>query len=118
MPQNTHMNQNPPLNEFFREWTRYLEQKGIEASEISLDSKFEDLGVDSLDAMEILFELEEELDLDIPDQAARAMRTVSDVVEGLGKMVRGEEIVLPEPPAAESGDGDPAPDSAPKDGAD
>ena len=73
-------------------------QKEIEADTISLDSKFEDLEVDSLDAMEILFELEEELDLDIPDMAARAMRTVDDVVDGLGKLIRGEEIELPELP--------------------
>jgi acyl carrier protein len=74
-------------------------QKEIEVEDIALDSKFEDLGVDSLDAMEILFELEEALDLDIPDHAARAMRAVSDVVDGLGKLARGEEIELPEPPA-------------------
>jgi acyl carrier protein len=91
-------------------------QKSIEVDVISMDSKFEDLGVDSLDAMEVLFELEEELDLDIPDTAARSMRTVSDVVEGLGKLARGEEIVLPDPPPvaepAEDPAGDPAGDPA------
>ena len=76
------------------------EQKEIDPSGITMDTKFEDLGVDSLDAMEILFELEEDLDLDIPDTAARAMRTIGDVVDGLGKLMRGEEIVLPEPPPA------------------
>jgi acyl carrier protein len=92
---------------------KVAEQKSIDASEISIDSKFEDLGVDSLDAMEILFELEEELDVDIPDTAARSMRTMSDVVEGLGKLVRGEEIVLPDPPpVADEAVGDPAGDPA------
>jgi acyl carrier protein len=87
---------------------KVAEQKSIDASEISIDSKFEDLEVDSLDAMEILFELEEELDVDIPDTAARSMRTMSDVVEGLGKLVRGEEIVLPDPPpVADEAGGDP-----------
>ena len=83
---------------------KVAEQKGIEAAEISMDSRFEDLEVDSLDAMEILFELEDDLDLDIPDTAARAMRTVSDVVDGLGKLARGEEIVLPDPPAPAESD--------------
>lgn len=83
---------------------KVAEQKDIEVDEISLDSKFEDLEVDSLDAMEILFELEEELDVDIPDTAARSMRTVNDVVDGLGKLVRGEEIVLPDPPADAASD--------------
>ena len=77
---------------------KVAEQKELEVGDIALDSKFEDLGVDSLDAMEVLFELEEALDLDIPDHAARAMRTVHDVVDGLGKLARGEEIALPDPP--------------------
>ena len=81
-------------------------QKEIEVEGIALDSKFEDLGVDSLDAMEILFELEDELDLDIPDHAARSMRTVADVVDGLGKLARGEEIELPDPPEGTAGDAD------------
>ncbi len=88
---------------------KVAEQKEIEVSEIALDSKFEDLEVDSLDAMEILFELEDALDLDSPDQAARAMRTVADVVDGLGKLARGEEIELPDPPVAETTDGDDGP---------
>ena len=105
---------NPPTEEelFTKVAAAVAEQKSIDASDISLDSKFEELGVDSLDAMEILFELEEDLDLDIPDQAARAMRTVRDVVEGLGKMVRGEEIVLPDPPAAAPSASDAASGSA------
>lgn len=80
-------------------------QKSVEVEEIALDSKFEDLGVDSLDAMEILFELEEELDLDIPDTAARSMRTVRDVVDGLGKLSRGEAIELPEDPPSAAAEG-------------
>jgi len=86
------------------------DQKEHPREMITADSKFEDLGVDSLDAMEILFKLEEELDVDIPNDAARAMRTVGQVVEGLQKLLAGEEIVLPdaEPASAEN----PAPGSA------
>lgn len=97
---------NPPTRDelFAKVAAAVAEQKNLEVSEIQLDSKFDDLGVDSLDAMEILFELEEQLDLDVPDRAAHAMRTVEDVVDGLDKLARGEEIVLPDPPAAESED--------------
>ena len=93
---------------------KIADQKEIEVEKISLDSKFEDLEVDSLDAMEILFELEEELDLDIPDMAARSMRTVDDVVDGLGKLIRGEEIELPEMPeeSADSTDNGTPPSAA------
>lgn len=98
------MTDHPGAQELFEKVAaRVAAQKNIDAATISPDSRFEDLGVDSLDAMEILFELEEEFDLNIPDRAARAMRTVHDVVDGLGKLIRGEEIVLPEPPAAAAG---------------
>ena len=101
------MTDHPTQDEIFAIVAKKVaEQKEIEVSEIALDSKFEDLGVDSLDAMEILFELEDELDLDIPDQAARAMRTVADVVDGLGKLARGEEIEVPDTPVAATSDGD------------
>jgi len=72
------------------------EQKEHPREMITAESKFEDLGVDSLDAMEILFKLEEELDVDIPNDAARAMRDVGQVVEGLQKLLAGEELVVPD----------------------
>ncbi|MCA8956093.1 MAG: acyl carrier protein [Planctomycetes bacterium] len=100
-----HTKPDPTEQELFEKVAAALgEAKGIDPAEITLDSKFEQLGVDSLDAMELLFELEEQLDVDIPDAAARQMRTVRDVVVGLGKLIRGEPIELPEspgePPAA------------------
>ena len=94
------------------------EQKGIDACEVRIDSTFESLGMDSLDAFEIIFELEDALDVDIPDGPARAMRNVQDVVDGLGKLVRGEELTVPEPPATDAEDGVSAEDGAPaEDGA-
>jgi acyl carrier protein len=74
-------------------------QKQCPVESITLESKFEDLGVDSLDAAEILFELEDSLDVDIPDGPARSMRAVHQVVDGLEKLVAGEEIPYEEPPA-------------------
>jgi acyl carrier protein len=53
---------------------------------ISLDSTFEELGVDSLDSLTIMFALEERFDLSIPDEAVREMRTVGDVVDGLQRL--------------------------------
>lgn len=77
------------------------EQKGLPESAITLKSNFEELGVDSLDAAEILFEMEDHFDTDIPDGPARAMRTVRQVVDGLVTLLSGEEIEVPEPPASE-----------------
>ena len=78
-------------------------QKSIPEDVITMESTFEDLNVDSLDALEILFELEDDLDVDIPDTAARALRNVGEVVEGLVKLRAGEEIEIPEAEETEAG---------------
>lgn len=61
--------------------------KKIAQDDISLDSTFEELKVDSLDGLNVFFELEEIFDIDIPDDRAREMRSVRDVVEGLEKLL-------------------------------
>jgi acyl carrier protein len=59
----------------------------LDASIITLDSKFEDLGIDSLDGINILFGLENEFDIAIPDDAAKQIRAVGDCVEGVAKLL-------------------------------
>jgi acyl carrier protein len=54
---------------------------------IGLESTFEELGLDSLDAFEVLYALEQEFDVVIPDEAARGLRTVGDIVERLGQLL-------------------------------
>ncbi len=61
---------------------KVTEQLGIDAEEVTLESSFiEDLGADSLDIVELLMALEEEFDIEIPDEEAEKLVTVSDVVE-------------------------------------
>ena len=50
---------------------------------ISIDSTFEELKIDSLDGINILFALENEFNISIPDDAARNIKTVRDMVEGV-----------------------------------
>ena len=57
--------------------------KGIPVDAVSLDSTFADLGMDSLDAVNLLFALEEEFDVSIPDQEARAINSVAGMVTGV-----------------------------------
>ena len=58
------------------------EQLGIEIEEISMESSFiDDLGADSLDIVELLMALEEEFDIEIPDEEAEKLITVGDIVE-------------------------------------
>lgn len=53
---------------------------GSRAATVTCDSRFDDLGIDSLDLMELLFEAEEEYGVRFTDRAARAFVTVGDVV--------------------------------------
>jgi len=56
---------------------------------ITPDSTFEELGLDSLDSINILFALEEEFKISIPDDDARAIRSVRQAIEGIEKLVAG-----------------------------
>jgi len=57
-----------------------VDQLGVEEDEITLDTTFTDLNADSLDIVELIMALEEEFDLDIPDEDAEKIRTVGDAV--------------------------------------
>ena len=54
---------------------------------IRADSTFEELGIDSLDGINILFAVENEFNINIPDDAAQNIRSVRDVVEGIAKLL-------------------------------
>lgn len=54
---------------------------------IALESSLQDLGLDSLDTITAVFELEDKFGISIPDEDVRSIRTVSDVVEGVRKLV-------------------------------
>ena len=54
---------------------------------VTLDKTFEELKIDSLDGINILFALETEFKIDIPDEPARNMRSVRDAVEGVEKLL-------------------------------
>ena len=61
-------------------------QLSISEDEVSPDASFqEDLGADSLDTVELVMALEEEFDIEIPDDDATKIRTVQDAVDYLGK---------------------------------
>ncbi|MDT8716453.1 acyl carrier protein [Clostridium sp. 19966] len=54
----------------------------LEKDEITLEAAFiDDLGADSLDLVELIMALEDEFDLEIPDEEVEKITTVSDVVE-------------------------------------
>ncbi|MCQ1528034.1 acyl carrier protein [Lutispora saccharofermentans] len=61
---------------------KIAEQLSIDSEDIAMESSFiEDLGADSLDIVELLMALEEEFDIEIPDEEAEKLVTVGDVVD-------------------------------------
>jgi acyl carrier protein len=63
--------------------------KRIPRERVSLDSTLEDLGMDSLDQLNLLFALESDFNISIPDEEAKSIRTVREMVEGVRKLVAG-----------------------------
>lgn len=58
-----------------------VEQLGVEPYEVNMNATIvDDLGADSLDAVEIIMAIEEEFITEIPDEAAERIRTVRDIV--------------------------------------
>jgi acyl carrier protein len=62
----------------------------LEPEKITIDSTFQELGIDSLDGINILFALESEFDINIPDDAAKEIRTVNDMVNGVRRLVEAK----------------------------
>lgn len=62
------------------------EQLGVEKDKISPETSFvNDLGADSLDTVELVMELEEEFDINIPDDAAEKIQTVGQAIDFIEK---------------------------------
>ena len=62
--------------------TIIADQLGVAEDDITPSSKFiEDLGADSLDVVELIMAMEDEFDLEIPDDEAENISTVGDVVD-------------------------------------
>lgn len=66
--------------------------KHIPRESISLESSLEGLGFDSLDTITLLFELEKQFNISVPDDEVRSIRTVRDVVEGVARLVANASI--------------------------
>ena len=66
-----------------------VEQLGVDPEKVKSEASFiDDLGADSLDIVELVMAMEEEFDLEIPDEDAEKLKTVNDVqtyLTGKGK---------------------------------
>jgi acyl carrier protein len=62
--------------------TQHIPAEGIQPA-----STFEELKIDSLDGINIVFGIETEFGISIPDDAAKSLRSVSDVAAGVEKLL-------------------------------
>jgi acyl carrier protein len=74
--------------------------KRIPLEQVTIDSEFQQLNIDSMDAVEILFALENEFDINIPDDDVREVRNVRQMVEGVAKLVAAKAAAGPADAAA------------------
>ena len=59
-----------------------VEQLTVNPDQVTPDAKFvEDLGADSLDNVELILALEEEFNLEVPDEEAEKLQSVGDVIK-------------------------------------
>lgn len=67
----------------------------IPPESISPDSTFEELKIDSLDGINVVFELEETFGIEIPDEGVQNMHSVREAIEGVRKLVEEKRQAVP-----------------------
>jgi len=67
-----------------------VEQLGVSKDEVNPKASFiDDLGADSLDIVELVMAMEEEFDIEIPDDDAERMQTIGDAINYLKEKLEG-----------------------------
>lgn len=70
----------------------------LDPAKVTIDSTFEELQIDSLDGLNIVFALENEFDIDIPDDKAKELSNVRQVAEQINALLESKA----QPPAEAS----------------
>jgi acyl carrier protein len=63
---------------------------------VTIDSTFEELKIDSLDGINLIFALESEFNVDIPDEEAREIKSVRQMAQGVALLVAQKAASVPE----------------------
>jgi len=67
-----------------------VEKMDVDADDVTNEASFiESLGADSLDTVELIMELEDEFELEIPDEVAEKMATVGDAIKYVQAQANG-----------------------------
>ena len=64
---------------------------------VTIDKTFEELNIDSLDGVNIIFALEDQFAISIPDEAGRSIRTVREMVEGVSRLLAAKDAAAADP---------------------
>ena len=59
------------------------------------DCSFEELGIDSLDRLNILFDLESEFEIEINDEQAKQVQNIREMIDGVTLLVQAKNAPLP-----------------------
>lgn len=63
-----------------------VDQLGVNAEQVTPEAKMiEDLGADSLDAVELVMAIEEEFEIEVPDEDAEKLSSVNDIISHVTK---------------------------------
>jgi acyl carrier protein len=60
--------------------------KNLPASDVKVDTTFDELQIDSLDKINLSFAVEEMFEIEIPDESLNSLKTVGDVVRGVEQL--------------------------------
>ena len=62
-------------------------QKNIPPSNIQPETSLEEIGIASLDAITIVYEIEDAFDVEVPNDKLEALKTVQDIVDGVAELM-------------------------------
>ena len=66
-------------------------QKHLEKDSIASASSLDDLGVTSLDAITIVYDIEEEFGIEVPGDVLESLETVQDIVDGIAELYNPDQ---------------------------
>ena len=90
------MSDHPEIDSLGAHVIRVIAQtQRIPIESISIDSTFEQLKIDSLDGINIVFALENEFGINIPDEGVQNLHSIGETVEGVRNLLGEKAQVVP-----------------------
>jgi acyl carrier protein len=68
------------------------ETQRIPLERVTADSTFQDLQIDSLDGINVLFAIENEFEVNVPDDAARQIHSIREMADGVRRLVQNSAL--------------------------